>query len=65
MIDTTTKKYVTDDDVFPRWPEGDWLPRDWRLGFRELPSGLHRIHVPPNQDRVQKNNDTAILSKQG
>jgi len=47
--DTTTKKYVTDDDVFPRWP-GDWLPRDWRLGFRELPSGLHRIHVPPNQE---------------
>ena len=57
--DTTTKKYVTDDDVFPRWP-GDWLPRDWRLGFRELPSGLHRIHVPPNQDRVPKNSDTAF-----
>eukprot|EP00927_Polykrikos_kofoidii_P002987 TRINITY_DN11188_c0_g1_i1.p1 TRINITY_DN11188_c0_g1~~TRINITY_DN11188_c0_g1_i1.p1 ORF type:complete len:415 (-),score=69.67 TRINITY_DN11188_c0_g1_i1:169-1413(-) len=43
-------KLVTDPDAIPHWPEDDWLPKDWRIGFRQLPSGLHRIHVPPNQE---------------
>ena len=50
----TKKKYVTDDDVFLLWPDGDWLPRNWRIGFRQKPGGLHKIYVPPKQDRVPK-----------
>eukprot|EP00927_Polykrikos_kofoidii_P060016 TRINITY_DN55098_c0_g1_i1.p1 TRINITY_DN55098_c0_g1~~TRINITY_DN55098_c0_g1_i1.p1 ORF type:complete len:755 (-),score=156.71 TRINITY_DN55098_c0_g1_i1:63-2267(-) len=37
-------------EAIPKWPEGDWLPKDWRLAFRKLPSRLHRIFIPPNQE---------------
>lgn len=33
----------------PKWPDGDWLPRDWRVAYRRLPTSLHRIYVPPSQ----------------
>ena len=46
--ETTKKNYVTDDDLFPPWPDGDWLPRDWRIAFRQKPGGLHKIYVPPD-----------------
>lgn len=51
----TQIRYVTDPDAIPNWPkeeEGDWLPKDWKLGFRQLPSGLHRIYIPPGYDDV-------------
>jgi len=39
------------DEAIPLWPEkDDWLPKDWRVGYRRLPSRLHRIYVPPNQE---------------
>jgi len=41
--------FVTDPDLWPTWPD-DWLPKDWRLCFRQLPSGTHKIYVPPNQE---------------
>lgn len=34
----------------PSWPEDDWLPKDFRIGYRRLPKNLHRIYVPPNQE---------------
>lgn len=37
-------------DSPPNWPDGDWLPLDFRIGWRQLPSGLHRIYVPPGHD---------------
>jgi len=42
-------RYVTDPDAIPNWPddEEEWLPKDWTIGFRQLPSGLHRIYIPP------------------
>lgn len=43
---------VTDDDLWPSWPDGDWLPLTWRIGFRQLPSGPHKIYIPPNQDKA-------------
>lgn len=43
-------KYVTDSDAIPHWPEEDWLPKDFRILYRQLPSGLHTIYVPPGQD---------------
>lgn len=43
-------RYVTDDDAVPNWPEAGWLPEDWRIGMRALPSGLMIIFVPPNQE---------------
>lgn len=46
-------RYVTDEDSIPAWPEEngvEWLPQDWRLVFRQLPSGLHKCYVPPGQD---------------
>lgn len=43
-------KRVTDEDAIPSWPEEGWLPKDWRIAFRQLPSGLHRIFIPPGQD---------------
>ena len=42
------KRYVTDADLLPSWNEDDgWLPLDWRIGFKQKPSNLHRIYVPP------------------
>eukprot|EP00438_Fugacium_kawagutii_P011291 Skav202841 [mRNA] locus=scaffold746:126270:127466:+ [translate_table: standard] len=43
-------RYVTDEDAFPKWPEADWLPKDWKVGFRQTNDHLHRVVVPPNQD---------------
>ena len=43
-------RYVTDHDAVPNWPDEGWLPDDWRLGMRALPSGLMRIFQPPNQE---------------
>jgi len=33
----------------PSWPEGGWLPKDWRIAFRRLPKNLHKVYIPPNQ----------------
>lgn len=48
----TRSRYVSDADAIPNWPEDseDWLPQDWKIGFRQLPSGLHRIFVPPGYE---------------
>lgn len=45
-------RYVTDPDSIPGWPEDedDWLPKDFKLAFRQLPSGLHRIFIPPGKE---------------
>lgn len=43
-------KLVTDPDAIPTWPDGEWLPKDWRVCFRQLPSTLHKIFIPPGQD---------------
>lgn len=45
-------KYVTDADCIPGWPEdeGDWLPKDFKIAFRQLPSGPHRIYIPPGKE---------------
>lgn len=47
-------RYVTDPDAVPQWPEGgeqgDWLPRNWRVVFKQLPQSLHRAFVPPDQE---------------
>jgi len=45
-------KYVTDPDTIPSWPtdEEEWLPKDWSLVYRQLPSGPHKCYVPPNQE---------------
>lgn len=46
-------RYVSDPDAIPVWPEDDdKLPRDWKVGFRQLPSRLHRIYVPPGHDDI-------------
>jgi len=38
-------------DSVPPWPkESDWLPKDWKIGWRHLPTKLHRIYVPPGHD---------------
>lgn len=42
-------RYVTDEDAIPSWPEGDWLPLNWRISYRQLPGGLHKVYVPPGQ----------------
>ena len=42
-------RYVTDDDAIPSW--SDSLPEGWRVAFRQLPGGLHKIYVPPNQEK--------------
>jgi len=42
-------KSVSDPDAIPHWPEEGWLPKEWFLAFRQLPSGLHRIYIPPGQ----------------
>lgn len=34
----------------PSWPVDDWLPRDWRIAWRKLPSTLHKIFIPPGQE---------------
>lgn len=49
----TRTKYVTDEGSIPPWPEDeeDWLPKDWRICYRQLPSGLHKIYIPPGQDK--------------
>merc|ERR1712113_940403 len=36
-------------DSIPTWPEWD-LPKDWRIAFKQLPSGPHKIYIPPGQD---------------
>lgn len=45
-------RYVTDADAIPLWPEDDddWLPKDFKLAFRQLPSGLHRVFIPPGKE---------------
>lgn len=45
-------KYVTDPDAIPTWPtdEEPWLPIEWKIAWRQLPSGLHRIYIPPGCD---------------
>ncbi|CAK0848938.1 unnamed protein product [Prorocentrum cordatum] len=50
-------RYVTDPDAIPNWPEpeddgSEWLPREFKIGFRQLPRGLHRIYVPPGKEDV-------------
>jgi len=43
------KKVITVHDKIPAWP--DWhLPRNWRLAFKQLPTGPHKIYIPPDQD---------------
>lgn len=37
-------------EAVPKWPDHDWLPKDWRVAFRRLPSKLHTIFVPPGQE---------------
>mmetsp|Transcript_55113 Transcript_55113/g.139187 ORF Transcript_55113/g.139187 Transcript_55113/m.139187 type:complete len:409 (+) Transcript_55113:90-1316(+) len=46
-------RYVTDPDAIPIWPEDedDWLPKDFKIAFRQLPSGLHRIFIPPGREQ--------------
>lgn len=48
---TTRIRYVTDEESIPSWPDEDpeWLPRDFKLCFRQLPSGTHKIYIPPGQ----------------
>lgn len=29
--------------------EEKWLPRDWSICFRQLPTGLHRCYLPPGE----------------
>lgn len=45
-------RYVTDPDAIPIWPhEGEiHVPLDFKLAFRQLPSGLHPIWIPPGKD---------------
>lgn len=43
------KQIKTVHDSIPTWPEWD-LPKDWRIGFKQLPSGPHKIYIPPGQD---------------
>ena len=54
--ETSEKKvqYITDDDVWPTWPEGEWLPEDWRVCYRQLPGRPHKCYVPPRQDGSAK-----------
>ena len=48
--DTTPRvRYVTDPDVIPTWPEWD-IPQDWRIAFKQLPTGPHKIYIPPGSD---------------
>jgi len=46
------ERYVTDPDAIPHWPEDeeDWLPKDFKIAFRQLPSRLHRVYVPPGKE---------------
>lgn len=37
-------------DAIPSWPEGDWLPKDWRVAYRQLPQSLHKVFIPPGQE---------------
>jgi len=41
---------VSVHDSIPTWPVQDWLPRDWRIAFRQLPSGVHKVFIPPGQE---------------
>jgi len=45
-------RYVTDPDCIPNWPdEGEiHVPNDFKLAFRQLPSGLHPIWIPPGKE---------------
>lgn len=50
---TKVTRYVTDPDAIPHWPDDedeDWLPKDFKIAYRQLPSGLHRIYVPPGYE---------------
>lgn len=40
-------RYVTDPDAIPNWPEEEWWPKDFKAAYRQLPSGLHPIFIPP------------------
>eukprot|EP00930_Biecheleria_cincta_P049042 TRINITY_DN34286_c0_g1_i1.p1 TRINITY_DN34286_c0_g1~~TRINITY_DN34286_c0_g1_i1.p1 ORF type:complete len:688 (+),score=101.35 TRINITY_DN34286_c0_g1_i1:36-2066(+) len=40
-------RYVTDPDAIPNWPDDDWFPKDFKAAYRQLPSGLHPIFIPP------------------
>lgn len=37
-------------DEPPKWPEDDFVPHTWRIAWRQLPSTLHKIYIPPGQD---------------
>ena len=42
------KRYVTDADLIPTWSDDDdWLPLDWRIGFKQKPLSVHKIYIPP------------------
>jgi len=48
-------RFVTDPDAIPKWPdEGEiqeiHVPNDFKLAFRQLPSGLHPIWIPPGKE---------------
>ena len=43
------KKPRTVAEAIPAWPEWD-LPKDWRIAYKQLPTGPHKIYIPPNQD---------------
>mmetsp|Transcript_54074 Transcript_54074/g.152008 ORF Transcript_54074/g.152008 Transcript_54074/m.152008 type:complete len:401 (+) Transcript_54074:151-1353(+) len=44
-------RFVTDPDAIPSWPDdSDWLPKDWKVAYRQLPSGLHKCYIPPGVD---------------
>jgi len=45
-------RYVSDPDAIPHWPEDGEIhvPKDFKCAFRQLPSGLHPIYIPPGKD---------------
>jgi hypothetical protein len=55
-------RYVTDPDAIPPWPE-EGLPRDWKVSYRQLPSGLHPIFIPPGKDEEGFLYQKALVSK--
>eukprot|EP00929_Paragymnodinium_shiwhaense_P029843 TRINITY_DN17031_c0_g1_i2.p1 TRINITY_DN17031_c0_g1~~TRINITY_DN17031_c0_g1_i2.p1 ORF type:complete len:373 (+),score=72.89 TRINITY_DN17031_c0_g1_i2:70-1188(+) len=48
--DSKDNKHIKDPTLVPSWPSEDWLPHDWRIVLRQLPSTKHPCYVPPDQN---------------
>jgi len=50
VVDDVVGPNANVETAVPSWPGLEWLPKDWRIAFRQLPSRLHRIYIPPDQE---------------